>query len=204
VAYRHACFLSYVQGEGPLMKGFMDELTTALRSELEPFVDEDVFVDRSHIGPGIDLENAIGTALCQSASWVVVYVPRYTLHPWCRRELKAMLELETARKRILGVALPSEWRMCIPVILRGTPEMLPTELQGPLALDFSRYSVADSRILRNRGYVSRLMDTATHISNLCRLADAATAELTSQCSEFRLPVDDPPGPPPPPQLPTRT
>jgi hypothetical protein len=187
MAFKHACFVSYVQGEGALMREFINELRDALSSELEPFVDEDVFMDRTHIPPGADLEVAIARALCESASWMIVYVPKYGRHEWCRREFAAMIELERQRRELFGSALDDGKRLWVPVILRGEVDTLPPPMRGSLVIDFSRFTTAETSILRNPDYVAKMMTIATYINDLCEIGRETPANFSAGCSQFQLP-----------------
>ena len=45
----HACFISYCDAQGYLMKRFVDELKAALKSSLEPYFDDQVYADEERL-----------------------------------------------------------------------------------------------------------------------------------------------------------
>ena len=50
---RYSCFISYCHGEGELMRRFIEDLTTALKSYLDPFFDEQIYIDEKRLQPAI-------------------------------------------------------------------------------------------------------------------------------------------------------
>ena len=65
--FKYACFVSYCHGQYALVKGFIDQFKTALKAELEPFLDEEVFIDEDRLKPGFKYDEALAQAICQSA-----------------------------------------------------------------------------------------------------------------------------------------
>src|SRR3954447_18759174 len=106
MAFKYSCFISYCHGQEELMKGFMDQLKRALKAELEPLLDEEVYIDDERLKPGSLYNEALASAICESICMIVVYSPRYERHEYCRREFAAMESLEQPRKQMLGRGAP--------------------------------------------------------------------------------------------------
>jgi TIR domain len=127
--FEYACFISYAHGEHKLMQTFMTELTEALESSLEPYLDIDACTDRKLLRPGVLLDVALARAICRSVCMVVVYSPRYERHPYCRREYEAIQRLQRRRFQAIGNGVEPENGMIIPVVFRGKRESLPVAIR---------------------------------------------------------------------------
>src|SRR4051812_35751103 len=117
--FKYACFISYCHGQGELMRRFIDELTRALKNCIDPYLDEEVYIDQERLQPGFSYNEALAMAICQSLCMIVVYVPKYERHPYCLREFRAMEILEERRFRLLSEQSRRHRRMIIPVLFRG-------------------------------------------------------------------------------------
>lgn len=182
---RYSCFISYCHGEGELMRRFIEDLTVALKSYLEPFFDEEIYIDEERLEPGYHYNEALATALCQSVCMIVVYVPKYERHSYCLREFEAMERIEIRRKKV--AKLGRDKGMIIPIILRGTPpEKLRSRRQ---TLDFSKYTTVSPRISRNRKYVEKIDEVAQSIYALFQELKNGGQAVWSNCDEFALPPE---------------
>lgn len=182
---RYSCFISYCHGEGELMRRFIDDLTVALKSYLEPFFDEGIYIDEERLEPGYHYNEALATALCQSVCMIVVYVPKYERHSYCLREFEAMERIETRRKQV--TKLGREKGMIFPIILRGSPpEKLRSRRQ---MIDFSKYTTVSPRISRNRKYVEKIDEVAQSIYALFQELRSGGQDVSSNCGEFALPLE---------------
>lgn len=185
---RYSCFISYCHGEGELMRRFIEDLTAALKTYLDPYFDQDeqIYIDQERLRPGYLYNEALATALCQSACMVVVYVPKYERHAYCRREFEAMERIEARRRQIAKVS--RERGMIIPVILRGSP--VPEKLRGRRQmLDFSKYTTVTTKITRNRKYVEEIDRVAQAINAVYQELKKAEPEICSNCNDFALPTE---------------
>ncbi len=74
----YACFVSYCHGQYDLVKGFIDQLKTALKSELDALMDEELYIDEERLRPGYHYNEELARAICQSVCMVVVVLARST------------------------------------------------------------------------------------------------------------------------------
>ena len=95
--FKYACFISYSHGEQELVKGFIDQFKAALKAYLEPWMEEEVYVDVDRLKAGFKYNEALAKAICQSVCMVVVYSPVYERRSYCGREYEAMERLEIRR-----------------------------------------------------------------------------------------------------------
>src|SRR5712692_4192213 len=145
--FQYSCFISYAHGQEQLIRRFIDELQKALKSSLEPYLDQQVYIDEERPKAGNRFNPKIARALCESVCMILVYVPKYGQHSYCVREYAAMEWLEEQRRALLGKKLPAERGFIIPIVLRGRHEDLPPKLKGHIHYaDFSRYTTASSDI----------------------------------------------------------
>lgn len=104
MAFRYACFISYCHGQYDLVKGFIDQLKTALKAELDALMNEELYIDEERLLPGYHYNEELAKAICESVCMVVVYMPKYESHEYCMREFEAMELLERKRDQLLGAA----------------------------------------------------------------------------------------------------
>src|SRR5713101_965974 len=123
MAFKYACFISYCHGQYDLVKGFMDQLKAALKSELEPLLDEQVYIDEERLKPGYSYNEELAKAICQSVCMIVVYSPKYERHEYCVREFEGMEQLEKQRRHLLGAAGDDARGFIIPIVLRGDDDV---------------------------------------------------------------------------------
>ena len=128
--FKYACFVSYCHGQHDLVKSFIEQLKTALKSELDALLDEELYIDEERLQPGFRYNEALAQAICQSVCMIVVYSPRYERHEYCMREYEAMVKLEEGRRKLLGPAGRGRG-FIIPVILRGGDDVPPAHPAAP-------------------------------------------------------------------------
>jgi hypothetical protein len=190
MAYHYSCFISYAHGQGALMKTFVEQLREGFESELAPyFPDEEVYVDFERLKPGFQYNAALARSICRSVAMVVVYTPTYERSEYCRREFTAMRQLQQVRLQALaGAGADADERgLVIPVMLRGRLENLPEAIREHTQVaDFSRYTTADRRLIRNQRYVRRIGELAEYIHLLHQDLCAAGVE-PRDCDTFTLP-----------------
>jgi hypothetical protein len=187
MAFKYSCFISYCHGQEELMRGFMDQLKRALKAELEPLLDEEVFIDSERLKPGYLYNEALATAICESICMIVVYSPRYERHEYCRREFAGMESLEQARKELLGRAAPPRG-FIIPVIFRGKADDLPQQItQSRHYADFSQFTLAAADITRHPEYAAEIRKIAEVIYDHYKAFERAKANPCVLCETFKLP-----------------
>lgn len=187
--FKYACFISYSHGDHELVKGFIDQFKAALKAYLEPWMDEEVYVDVDRLKAGFKYNEALAQAICQSVCMVVVYSPVYERRPYCGREYEAMERLETRRlPRLAGRAANSKG-LIIPVVLRGFAQ-LPERIQrSRQAIDFSHFTLATQEMSRNPDFVARIEEIARQIHAHFDAFSAAGADPCEECLAFTLPAE---------------
>jgi hypothetical protein len=184
--FKYACFVSYCHGQYALVKGFIDQFKTALKAELEPFLDEEVFIDEDRLKPGFKYDEALAQAICQSACMIVVYSPRYERSEYCVREYEAMSRLEEIRRSLLGKADDGRG-FIIPVILRGGDDVPARISQHRHYSDFSRFTLATPNLITNPEYVEEIRKIAQVIYGHYTAFRDAGATPCENCAAFSLP-----------------
>jgi len=185
----HACFISYCHGQKELMTRFIDELKHALESSIEPYLDEEVYIDVERLGPGYRYNEALAQAICRSVCMVTVLMPKYFSHDYCLRELAAMKRLEEQRFQTMGAMMRHGEGLIIPIILRGKRQDLPPEIRDHVhCCDFSRYSTAIApRLSQNPDFQPEIDRIAEFIYGLYRRFQAAGDKIQLDCGAFSLP-----------------
>jgi hypothetical protein len=186
MAFKYACFISYCHGQHDLIKGFMDQLKTALKSELDALLDEEVFIDEERLKPGYEYHEELARAICESVCMIVVYSPRYLRHEYCVREYEAMKRLEDQRRALLGEAAHGRG-FIIPIIFRADAEILARVKQHKHYCDFSRFTLATQDMSRNVEYVDEIRKIANVIYEQYKLFRVIRADPCAACLDFRLP-----------------
>ena len=184
--FKYACFVSYCHGQHDLVKSFIDQLKSALKSELEPLLDEELYIDEERLKPGFVYNEALAQAICQSVCMVVVYSPKYERHEYCVREYEAMAKLEDARRALLGHAARGRG-FIIPVILRGGDDIPARIRQHAHYSDFSKFTLATPRIASNPDYVEEIRKIAQVIYDHYKAFRDVGARPCEECVTFALP-----------------
>jgi hypothetical protein len=170
------------------MRRIIEDLSDALKSELEASVGREPYVD-DRLDGGDFIDPSIAEKLCKSACMVLVFTPMYfdEARPYCTREFKAMVKLEETRLQALE-ASERQHSLIIPVVFRGL-NSLPTEIKsGRICYDFSSFSLADRRLSRHPRYAPEIRRIADYITArytaLSRLDDPCR-----DCTSFSLPTE---------------
>ncbi|MEM8526968.1 MAG: toll/interleukin-1 receptor domain-containing protein [Bacteroidota bacterium] len=161
--FEYACFISYRHLGGD-MKSFINKFCSRLdeKLSLELEGDQRLFLDVERMKPGYVLDENIKQALCKCCCMIVIYTRSYLSanHPYCARELSAMLKLEAKRRQILERA---DVGLIIPVILSGKEEEIPRVLRENriYSTDFLQFTRLGFRNLT--ASQRRKFEEATHI-----------------------------------------
>lgn len=166
--FKHACFISYRHGQGELIRGFLDQFSSALKSELELRLAVSVYFDTDRLHAGAVLNSNLALALCESVCMIMIYTPRYFAEDstYCSREFLAMQAIAEKRQALLQSSQLNSF--IVPVVLRGT-DSFPNKIFGSSPViysDFSRFSLSDRKILKNSSYFSEVQKIADHIVNI--------------------------------------
>jgi len=173
-----------------LVKGFLDQFSEALKSELEMHLAVDVFLDKDRLNAGAVLNPTLALALCESVCMVMIYTPRYFADDstYCAREFLAMQHVESKRAQLTQTNAVKSF--IIPVVLRGDQDF-PNRIfaNGPVIYsNFSRFALSDRKILKNSIYYSEIKKIANHIVAMFSLLSAK--QPCKECSQFNFP-DEP-------------
>lgn len=190
--FQYACFVSYRHLEhNPLAERFIDDLSTALQSELGVWMEEQLFVDSARMRGGTFFNPALADALCRSVCMLVVYTPTYFSlnHVYCAREYRAMEKLEAMRLARLQAQRQCEG-LIIPVILRGAEYLPPAIRDRRQYYSFERFSLRSRKIARDAQFEQYVREIAKSIHTrkivLAPLAD----EFTCDCHNFAFPTEE--------------
>jgi TIR domain len=186
MAFKYACFISYCHGQHELVKGFVDQLKTALKAELETLIDEDIYIDDERLKPGHPYNEDLAKAICQSVCMVVVYMPKYERHEYCIREFEGMRLLAQKRRQLLGVVNDTR-DFIIPVILRGDDDIPERIRQHTHYANFARFSLATPDILHNPEYVAEVRKIADVVYEWYKAFENVPADPCAPCTAFTLP-----------------
>lgn len=188
----YSCFISYCHGQQDLTLKFINQLTHAIKAYLEPYLDEEVYIDTERLKPGYQHSEAIADAICRSLCMIVVYSPRYEKHKYCLREFEAMREVERNRQALLGKKAMRGKRLIIPIIFRTRiGGEIPDELkEADVYCDFSTFTTASSDISEDADYVGQIEKIAQVIVEHYNDLDHADYDITGSCENFELPSED--------------
>jgi TIR domain len=190
--FEYSSFISWAHARRPLGNAFVESLHRALSQEIELYAEAPVYLDRERVTTGNRVDPALASAICRSATWVIVFTPRYLKQEFCRREMAAMEMLEQRRREALGRHLRREDGLIIPVIFRGH-DLIPNQLAARDPLDLSRFSTAYPKIAEDLAYAEEIKRIAAYIARMTELE----ADGAHDCGTFELP-EAPPAPDVPP------
>jgi hypothetical protein len=185
--FKHACFISYCHGQGELVKGFIEQLKTALKDYLEPYfeLDECVYIDEDRLAPGYKYNAALAKAICRSVVMIVVYMPKYWKHDYCCMEYTTMEQLEEKRMQLVGTSAAAERGMIIPILFRGKLDDVPERIRKNIHFcDFSKFTTATSDIRKNEEFVKKIEQIATYVHELATTYDDPVKNPCSMCDAF--------------------
>lgn len=189
--FEYGCFISYAHDDGERIQQFIEGFTDGLKSALGGYLgpEQKYWIDEDRLSGGYAHGEEIARRMCQSACWVLVYVPRYRRQPWCRREYRAMRALDQARRATLGRRIPQGTAMIIPVLLGGHVEDLPTSLPPKVFIEteFQKFNVGQQRIVEHPDFQPRMTKIAQRIWDVWRICE--DLEEPSGCEHFSLPED---------------
>jgi hypothetical protein len=183
---KYSCFISYRHDSVAIAKEFQD----ALESELSLLINLPVYRDEDRLQAGQFFNKALANALCRSACMVMIYIPRYfeLASPYCAREYKAMVQLESQRlanlKRI-GNVNPNGF--IIPVAYRGH-DFLPKQIKNNRQChNFEPYFLGGKTQKNNRNYLLAVKDIANYIFQRCQDLNSLPSDPCGRCGSFVIP-----------------
>ena len=190
--FRYACFISYCHGQNDLMKIFIEQLKDALKNYLDPYLEEEVYIDKERLQPGFLYNEALAKAICESICMIVVYSPKYERHSYCLREYQAMERIEKKRMQLLGERAISERGMIIPIIFRGKIKDLPPKIKKYIQCvgDFSKFTLATIDLSSNPDYTEQIKKIAEYIYEYSEIFREIDVDVCGDCNSFRLPPEE--------------
>jgi len=191
---RYSCFISYRHGQRKLAERIINDLTEALASELEVWVnnDEEVYVDRDRLKGGDFYNESLAEALCESVCMIMIFTPNYFSpeHTFCAREYKAMEKLEEQRFQAMGGRAENKRGLIIPIVFRGE-ECLPKEIKERRQYyNFDEFLLSDTEIFRHPQYAPKIREIAEIIGNHYRRLRPVLQDPKHDCKKFTLPSED--------------
>jgi hypothetical protein len=192
MALNYACFISHRHGQFEIMKSFIKDFYLALSAELDLLLEKKVFLDQERLKGGYFYNQALATALCESACMIMVFTPRYFSmeNSYCAREYKAMEDLEKARLPLLGPSNGKLKGLIIPVVLRSV-DSLPAEIKDHRQYhDFSKFTLSERKMMRNPRYEPKIKEIAQYIDERYKCLMAVSDQLPSDCKAFSFPTED--------------
>lgn len=183
----YPCFISFRHFDDELAEEFVNQFHKSLTASLNPYFGAEPFIDFKRIKPGYQIDPTIADAICNSACMIMIWSPQYFNedHLWCTMEYKAMIELEETRRN----QLPLEYRnrrLIIPVIYKGS-KFLPTNLKGTHVLNFEKFALYESDMLRNKNYIPLIEELAAYIFELFEAFKQQGCQPWGNCNGFQLP-----------------
>ena len=189
--FKHACFISYSHGKGDLIKRFVSELKSALTDYLDTYLDVDIYTD-DRLVPGYHYNEALAQEICGSLCMIVVYIPKYERHEYCRREFAGMERLQETRFQLLGSGRDPKYGLIIPVILEGIESLPPQIKAGRHYGDFSAFSPTKPELKRIPEFEPALRKIARYINALYTEFERFGDQVCDGCDRFQLPNPAPP------------
>lgn len=186
----YSCFISYCHGQNELTKAFVEELKKALKSCIEPYMKEEVYIDEERLIAGYNYNEELAQAICSSICMIVIYCPRYEKQSYCLREFEGMKIIEERRRALLGSKFPKSRGMIIPIVFRGKTEDLPPAIKScKHYYDFSRFSLASIKINEYNDYIDNIDNIAQLIFEHCKMMQESGIDLCAHCETFQLPSE---------------
>jgi hypothetical protein len=189
--FKYSCFISYRHGQRRLAERIINDLSDALASELELWLDEEVYVDRERLKGGEFYNEALATALCESVCMIMIFTPTYfdKNNIFCAREYKAMERLEERRLQAVGRAADKKRGLIIPIVFRGE-DYLPKEIKERRQYyKFDDFLMSDVEISRHPDYAPKIREIAEIIREHYKLLTALAEDPCESCSSFTLPSE---------------
>lgn len=168
------------------MKSFIEQLVKALEDYLDPYLDEEVYIDYKRLQPGYEYNEALASAICQSICMIVVYTPKYARHSYCLQEYAAMKEIEKERMELLAERADPGLRLIIPIILKGEIKELPSQIRECRHwCDFSKFTLANTNISSNPEFIEKIEKIAKCINK--HYEAFHEVNVFNECNKFKLP-----------------
>ena len=191
--WENVCFVSYANGQGPVVERFLEDFLEALKGELKPLnKNARIFLDEKRLEVGDFFNETIAHHLCCSATMILVFTPNYfdPTSTYCAREFRAFEKLEAQRLGKLGATVNQNRGLIFPIVFRGL-NALPTHISSRRKYyDFANFTAASRKISKDRKYSDIVRTMAEQIDQRTGELEALSAELCADCAQFALPTDD--------------
>ncbi len=190
--FEYSCFISYRQADSDLMGKFIDQLVSALKSEINVLLSNmPIYRDREMISGGTFYNDELEQALCKSVCMIVVYTPTYfhEKDTFCAREFKIMEQLECHRLEQFKDHKFCNRGLIIPLILRGMNSFPQKIKRRRHCYDFSRFTLSENPLKRHKRYCKIIKKIAEYIFDRHQELISNIACPCDACSAYHLPKD---------------
>ena len=186
--FGYSCFISYRTGKYKHIQNIVADLFDKLSSELELFLEEEVYRDTNRLKGGDFFNEQLAAALCQSVCMIALYTPRYfsKTNPYCAQEYHAMEMIEEKRLNSLPVAQRKQG-LIIPIVISGF-DSLPEEIKKKRKVyDFSGFRQTDEGITKPRTYYEDISAIAEYIAKRHAALSALADDPCAGCDTASFP-----------------
>lgn len=173
------------------MKRFSEEFNKALSDELEPYMDEKIYIDSQRLLPGYQYNSALARAICESVCMVAVIVPKYFEHEYCVKELATMEAIENERRSCMTENVLVYRGLIIPVVLRGTSEYFPDKIIKNIHYSdvFTNFNSSCCRIYKDRYFMVEIRKIAKLIFDIYKVLKNHDSIVYKDCDGFNFAED---------------
>lgn len=192
MSFEYPCFISYRHGQRKLAERIITDLYEAIDDLLDFYLGKQVYFDRARLQGGEFYNENLAHALCHSVCMILVYTPAYfdKNHPYCAREYKAMVNLETERLKVLGEQGQRNRGLIIPIVFRGV-EYLPAEIKNHRQYyNFEGFLESDDNMSRDTEYGKKIKEIAIYVADRYLALDSMEQDFCSGCEQFSLPDEE--------------
>ncbi len=187
-----------------MMQQIINDLHDALSSEIEIWMDKEVYLDRERLQGGDFYNEALATAICESLCMILVFTPKYFSreHTYCAREYKAMEELESRRLKSWGKLWSLDTKknkqheliiphgLIIPIVVRGE-DHLPHEIKKRRQYyNFEDFLLGAESINSRSDFARQIRNIAKYIADMYRTLETLSEDPCQGCESFVLPTED--------------
>jgi hypothetical protein len=170
------------------VKGFIDQLKRALKANLDPWLEEDVYIDEERLLPGYNYDERLADAMCRSICVILVYSPKYERHSYCLREYAAMRLIENNRRKLL-VDGNAHAGIIIPILFRGDLNDLPPEIKAHVHWsDFSKFTLATTDMVKHPDFDTEIQKIVRVIYENYKMFQ--DIDVCTHCDAFKIPSEN--------------
>jgi len=184
---RFSCFISYRHSQQDIVA----DLVKSLQTELNRWLDMEVYLDRERLKGGDFFNAELARALCESVCLIVVFTPTYFSknNTYCAREFKAMEQLEEMRLTKLGLPRNKQHGLIIPIVYRGDRKLPKNMKEIRQCHMFEAFQISGRDNLDNPDYAQKIKEIAEYIEERCEELRSVEDEICDCCDTFNFPAE---------------